>query len=646
MKISSLSLFLLGVLFAGQSVAAGESNLDKARSITSICSRCEIVNMKKVDWAPLNDNDLQYTGPVDDVYWADFAENVDEAKIASARDLHQVVAGMGFSLQNSQKLKLQGVTAEDVRKWLDFINTGVFGRFQLQVSGKEAILQAAYPSTSRIFAAFRNPELESMLTTREKQTLQICADWICGNIQFCMPAGLKLKKVHDALVDNSVYTNGFHEAADVIVDGRGACSAYASATQLLLSMMRIDCRLVQGSRKMNHVWNLVKVDDNWYHLDTTWNDPICTPPARMYDYFLLTDAEMAADHEWDKPEIYPETPKLNETHFYKRNDLRRGWETNAGGYTLPREDEELPQSAANRSKNAVAAHGEKLLGAAGIQTDARQKVKELMPQDRKKVELKGRKVPKVKRSGKADLKKLKCTTPADIDMALEARLNELDESELVLDCGSETSSWQMRRLLALSELPRYAQKYSAVCDDKACTITITPKFWPHMRILAAARNSGLQCKLSPDERKAVEQCTRWASTYGTPWKTNRQKIRDLHMALIGYFQYDEKGGGSLDVAVVGKRSDSRGYAQAMFVVCQLMNLPCALVHGRTKRGYQVWNMVRVDRRNWYHTDAAYDDKAGCKSEFQCKCLLSNDAEMRASHAWDPTEMPHAQKIRN
>lgn len=84
----------------------------------------------------------------------------------------------------------------------------------------------------------------------------------------------------------------------------------------------------------------------------------------------------------------------------------------------------------------------------------------------------------------------------------------------------------------------------------------------------------------------------------------------------------------------------------MFVVCQLMNLPCALVHGRTKRGYQVWNMVRVDRRNWYHTDAAYDDKAGCKSEFQCKGLLSNDAEMRASHAWDPTEMPQAQKIRN
>lgn len=645
MKISSLRFFAVGILFAGQLFAAGESNLDKARSITSICTRCEIVNMKKEDWAPLNESDLQYTGPVDDVYWANFAENPGEAKIASERDLHQVVQGMCFEQINRQKLELQGPTADDVRKWLDFVNTSVFGRFQLHRSGKDVILQAAYPSTARIFAAFRNPEQESKLSAREKQTLKICADWICSNIQFRMPAGLKLKKVHDALVDNATYTKGFHDAADVIVDGKGVCSAYASATQLLLSMMRIDCRLVQGTGKMNHVWNLVKVDDDWYHLDTTWNDPICTPPARMYDYCLLTDAEMAADHEWSNPETYPATPKLNATHFYKRNDLRRSWLANVGGYTLPREDEELPESVAMRALDENSARGEKLLGAVGFQTDARQKVKKLVSQDGRKEALKGQKTPKVKRSGKADPKKLKCSTPADIDKALEARLNELDDSELVLECSADTALWQMRRMLALSALPRYAEKYSAVCDEKKHTITITPKFWPHMRILAAARNSELARKLSSDERKAVEQCTRWASTYGTAWKNNRQKIRDLHLALINYFQYDENVKRYLDAAVAGKRGNSWGYAQAMYVVCELMNVPCAMVHGRTEDGFQVWNLVRVDMRKWYHADAAFDDKAGCKSEFQCKCLLRTDEEMRATHAWDPTEIPPTPKKR-
>ncbi len=639
MKIRSLRFYVVGILLAGQLFAAGESNLDKARSITSICSRCEIVNMKKEDWAPLNEYDRQYTGPVDDVYWANFAENPGVAKIASERDLYQVVQGMCFEQLNRQKLELNGPTAEEVRKWLEFVNTGVFGRFQLHRSGEDVILQASYPSTARIFAAFLNPQQESKLSAREKETLKVCADWICGNIQYRMPAGLKLKKVHDALVDNATYTKGFHDAADVIVDGKGVCSAYASATQLLLSMMRIDCRLVEGTRKMNHVWNLVKVDDDWYHLDTTWNDPICTPPSRMYDYFLLTDAEMATDHEWSNPETYPATPKLNATHFYKRNDLRRSWLTNVGGYTLPREDEELPESVAKRGLDETSARGEKLLGAVGGQTDAPQKVKALVSQDGRKKILKGQKAPKVKRSGKADLKKMKCSTPADIDKALEARLNELDDSELVLDCGADAAPWQMRRMLALSALPQYAEKYSAVCDETAHTITITPKFWPHMRILAAAANRELDRKLSSDERKAVEQCILWASTYGTAWKNNRQKIRDLHLALISYFQYDENAGRHLDKAVAGKRGNSWGYAQAMYVVCRLMNVPCAMVHGRTEDGYQVWNLVRVDKLKWYHADAAFDDKADCKSEFQCKCLLRTDDEMRTTHAWDPAEMP-------
>lgn len=639
MKIRSLRFFTIAALLAGQLCAAGENNLDKARSITSICSLGEIANMKKVDWEPLNENDLQYTGPVDDVYWANFAENPGEAEVSSERDLARVVQGMCFGQISRLKLELQGPSPDDVQKWLDFVNTSVFGRFQLHRSGKDIVLQASYPSTARIFAAFRNPQQESKLSAREKQTLKICADWICGNIQFRMPAGLKLKKVHDALVDNSTYTKGFYDASDVIVEGKGACSAYASATQLLLSMMRMDCRLVQGSGKMNHVWNLVKVDDAWYHLDTTWNDPICTPPARMYDYFLLTDAEMAADHEWSNPERYPATPELNAAHFFKRNDLRRSWLANVGGYTLPREDEELPESVTERLLDESSAHAEKWLGAAGGQTDARQKVKKLVSQDGRKMELKGENHPKVKRSGKPDLKKLKCSTPADIDKALAARLNELDDSELVLHCAPDTAPWQMRRMLALSALPQYAEKYSAVCDEKARTITITPKFWPHMRILAAARNSGLSRKLSADERVAVEQCSRWASTYGTAWKSNRQKIRDLHLALISYFQYDDEASRYLDSAVAGKRCNSWGYAQAMYVVCQLMDVPCIMVHGRTEEGFQVWNMVRVDKLKWYHADASADDKAGCQSEFRCKCLFRTDKEMRATHAWDPAETP-------
>ena len=115
MKIRSLRFFTIAALLAGQLCAAGENNLDKARSITSICSLGEIANMKKVDWEPLNENDLQYTGPVDDVYWANFAENPGEAEVSSERDLARVVQGMCFGQISRLKLELQGPSPDDVQ---------------------------------------------------------------------------------------------------------------------------------------------------------------------------------------------------------------------------------------------------------------------------------------------------------------------------------------------------------------------------------------------------------------------------------------------------------------------------------------------------------------------------------------------------
>lgn len=60
-----------------------------------------------------------------------------------------------------------------------------------------------------------------------------------------------------------------------------------------------------------HAWNLVKLDGEWYHLDTTWNDPIYTGifkwlGEQTYDYFLISDKKMKKDHEWDY-ELYPQT---------------------------------------------------------------------------------------------------------------------------------------------------------------------------------------------------------------------------------------------------------------------------------------------------------------------------------------------------
>lgn len=120
-------------------------------------------------------------------------------------------------------------------------------------------------------------------------------------------------------------TSSFYQC-EVIVIGifpRGVCQAYAMYGFMMLRQAGYkDVIIVQGNSTIteeNHAWNMVKVGDNWYHVDFTWNDPISSEINRQdgagtvsFDYFMLSDDEIAADHSW--PEIkdgfeYPIAPE-------------------------------------------------------------------------------------------------------------------------------------------------------------------------------------------------------------------------------------------------------------------------------------------------------------------------------------------------
>ena len=56
----------------------------------------------------------------------------------------------------------------------------------------------------------------------------------------------------------------------------------------------------------NHIWNAVYLDNNWYHLDLTWDDPVTSTGENMliHDYFLITTAQLeqldVSQHKYDK----------------------------------------------------------------------------------------------------------------------------------------------------------------------------------------------------------------------------------------------------------------------------------------------------------------------------------------------------------
>ena len=115
--------------------------------------------------------------------------------------------------------------------------------------------------------------------------------------------------VHDYLVLNTDYdqltaatgSGGVsHYAEGLLLHNLAVCSGYASTFQLLMQIAGIDCEYVFTD---SHAWNLVQIDDEWYHIDVTWDDPVSEESDTiLYTHFMMTDAEIAQldDHkDWD-----------------------------------------------------------------------------------------------------------------------------------------------------------------------------------------------------------------------------------------------------------------------------------------------------------------------------------------------------------
>lgn len=101
--------------------------------------------------------------------------------------------------------------------------------------------------------------------------------------------------VHDYLVSAFSYdtTETYFDAFSFFRERKGVCQAYSLAYIAILREIGIDAVMVL-SEEMNHAWNLVKIDDEWYHVDLVSDDPAPDRMGRvLHDYFLLDDRMIA-----------------------------------------------------------------------------------------------------------------------------------------------------------------------------------------------------------------------------------------------------------------------------------------------------------------------------------------------------------------
>lgn len=131
--------------------------------------------------------------------------------------------------------------------------------------------------------------LEEGMTDREKA--KAIYRWIKSNIGYISHS------------EKGNYTRGAYEG---LFKHQGDCFVYAATAKELLTLAEIpNIDIVKSTTNPSHYWNLVYIEDGWYHFDST-------PRKDKSEFFLLTDAELEAyssthknTHIFDRS-LYPE----------------------------------------------------------------------------------------------------------------------------------------------------------------------------------------------------------------------------------------------------------------------------------------------------------------------------------------------------
>ena len=144
----------------------------------------------------------------------------------------------------------------------------------------------------------------------------------------------KIKQIHDYLVENLEYDSEFstenvYNIYGALITKSPVCEGYAKAFKFFMDEIDIPCVVICGTAQNskgeieNHAWNYVYIDNNWYAIDVTWDDPIVIGNGRLsdeskYKYYLKGSDFIFKDHTENGnvvDSVYFEYPSLSRADY-------------------------------------------------------------------------------------------------------------------------------------------------------------------------------------------------------------------------------------------------------------------------------------------------------------------------------------------
>lgn len=247
------------------------------------------------------------------------AQGLNEAELTWYRDIKEALGNFRKDVRLDKAALAAGCDEEDIDRIfqcvlndhpeLFFVEGYSYTRYTRGDSITAVIFSGTY-SMDRETAAARLEEIEE------------AAGKLLADVDKNADQYTKVKYVYDTIIRQTDYDPS---AADnqniysVFVGGRSVCQGYAKATQYLLNRLGVECTLVLGTvesgtagaeeavHSEGHAWNLVRVDGEYYYVDTTWGDASYSRqdggladdmgmPEINYDYLNVTTAELLKSH--------------------------------------------------------------------------------------------------------------------------------------------------------------------------------------------------------------------------------------------------------------------------------------------------------------------------------------------------------------
>ena len=143
----------------------------------------------------------------------------------------------------------------------------------------------------------------------------------------------KVKYIYEYLVANTEYVRGADDnqnICSVFLGGESVCQGYAKAAQYLFRKSDIYSVFVSGKVDggEDHVWNLVRINGAYYHVDITWGDASYVAgeadngfdgklPQINYEYLCVPDSQICRTHTIDSIVPIPACDSMEANYYVK-----------------------------------------------------------------------------------------------------------------------------------------------------------------------------------------------------------------------------------------------------------------------------------------------------------------------------------------